>query len=132
MSLQWQPLDSWRLTASYSYIQLAFDDESLTDTPPPSQQASLRSYVNLRRGLELNTAAYYVGAINAPLATGTQEIPSYVRVDTGMTWRASAALEMGMWVQNLLDRRHAEMTSFSTPMLTEVPRSFLARMSWHF
>ena len=131
VSVQWQPLDSWRLTATYSFIKMCIT-ENFLETTSPSQQAGLRSYVNLPRRLELNSAIYYVDSIRPPLGLGTTPIGAYVRVDTGLTWRPRDALELGLWGQNLLDRRHSEITSFSTTQITEVPRSFLARVSWRF
>jgi iron complex outermembrane receptor protein len=130
-SLQWQPRDVWRLTAGYSYIKMVLGDDFL-EGGTPSQQASLRSYINLPRRLELNAAAYYVDHITAPLSAATARIAAYVRIDTGITWRASAGLELGVWGQNLLNRRHAENTSFQTTRVTEIPRTFLVRVNWRF
>ena len=130
-SVQWQPLDAWRLTATYSFINMSIAQDFLEMTSP-SQQAGLRSYVNLPRRLELNSAVYYVDSTRPPLGLGTTPVGAYVRVDTGVTWRPRDSLELGLWGQNLLDRRHSESTSFNTTQINEVPRTFLARASWHF
>jgi iron complex outermembrane receptor protein len=129
-SLQWQPLDRWRVTAAYSYLTM--DVYDLLDGASPSQQASVRSYINLPHHVEINTAVYYVDRIDALIGLESTPIPAYVRLDTGLTWRPRAGLEWGLWGQNLLQSRHPENTSFSTNLITEVPRAFLARATWQF
>jgi iron complex outermembrane recepter protein len=132
-SMQWQPIGAWRLTATYSYLktQLEGDDEFYANGSP-SQQASLRSYVNLPADLQLSTAAYYVDRIESILGAGSATIPAYVRLDTGLTWSPRASLQLGVWGQNLLDGRHAEYTRFESNVVTEVPRTFLLRANWQF
>ena len=131
-SLQWQPVDLWRLTATYSYIKMNIRDDFLEEVSP-KQKAGLRSYVNLPRHLELNSAVYYVDHITSIVAgAGTLQIGAYVRVDTGLIWRPREPLELGIWGHNLLDRRHPENTSLNTPLATQVPRTFLARLIWQF
>ena len=130
-SVQWQPLDLWRMTATYSYIAMRMDD-TFYDDGTPQQQVSVRSYLNLPRHLELNTALYYVDRIKTPFGAVFIETPGYVRFDTGVTWHPGESLELGLWGQNLLDARHRENTSFNTTLLTEVPRTVVGRVTWRF
>jgi iron complex outermembrane receptor protein len=128
-SLQWQPLDQWRLTAAYSYLATNLD---FLGGGSPAQQANVRSYVNLPHHVEINTALYYVDSIETILGLDTTRIPAYLRLDTGLTWRPREGIELGLWGQDLLERRHPENTSFSTTLITEVPRALLARATWQF
>jgi iron complex outermembrane receptor protein len=128
-SVQWQPLDQWRLTAAYSYLSMNLN---FLERGSPSQQANVRSYINLPRHLEINTALYYVDRIETFIGLDATRIPAYVRLDAGLTWRPRERLELGLWGQDLLDDHHPENTSFNTNLVTEVPRAFLARATWQF
>jgi iron complex outermembrane recepter protein len=132
-AVQWQPLGAWRLTGTYSYLKMQLEgDDEFYANGSPSQQASLRSYVNLPADLQLATAAYYVDRVESILGPGSATIPAYVRLDTGLTWSPRASLQLGVWGQNLLDARHAEYTRFESNVVTEVPRTFLIRANWQF
>ena len=69
-----------------------------------------------------------------PEATGTVRVPvsSYVRLDLGVTWRPTKALELGIWGQNLLDNQHPEFYNYKPAMRTEVARSVLGKVTWRF
>jgi iron complex outermembrane receptor protein len=131
LSVQWQPLDIWRVTGTYSYIAIRVNN-AFFEATSPDQQASIRSYLNLPRHLELNAAAYYVSRIQTPVVSGLMETPAYVRLDVGMTWHPADAVEWGLWGQNLLDGRHPESPSFTTTQVTEVPRGAVGRITWRF
>jgi hypothetical protein len=55
-----------------------------------------------------------------------------VRFDTGLTYRPSATLELGLWGQNLLDPRHGEISSQDAGTVTQVPRTVIARITKRF
>jgi len=132
-SMQWQPIGGWRLTAAYSYLKMHLHwDDGYYARSSPSQQASLRSYVNLPGGLQLNTAAYYVDRLESVIGAGTFRVPAYVRLDTGLTWSPRASVQIGIWGQNLLDSRHVEYTRYESNVVTEVPRTVLLRANWQF
>jgi iron complex outermembrane recepter protein len=128
VSMQWTPVDRWKLAAGYSLLRMDVEPESVYVSPgdSPRNQAHLRSYLNVARHVELNGAAYYVDHLPR------QSIPAFVRLDLGAVWRPMSALELGLWGQNLLDRRHGEFTSLSTAIRTEIPRSVVAKVRWSF
>jgi iron complex outermembrane recepter protein len=128
VSVQWAPMERWKLTAGYALLRMAVTPESVyvSAGDSPRNQAHLRSYLNVARNIELNGAAYYVDRLPR------QSIPAFVRLDLGAVWRPMSALELGLWGQNLLDRRHGEFTSLSTAIRTEIPRSVVAKVRWSF
>ena len=93
----------------------------------------MRSRLALSPTLEINSALYYVDSIESlNTALETTHIPSYVRFDTGLVYRPSATLELGLWGQNLLDPRHGEISSQDSGTVTQVPRTFLAKITRRF
>jgi outer membrane receptor protein involved in Fe transport len=72
-----------------------------------------------------------VGELPSPYP-GFPEIPSYTRVDLGVTWRPTDALEIGVWGRNLQESRHLETYGVTTPQPAEIPRSVLGRVTWRF
>jgi iron complex outermembrane receptor protein len=132
LSGHWDVTDFWHLTASWSWFAVNSPEASIPWGASPKQQFQVRSALDLPHNLELNTAVYYVDQIQAPDGTGQKIVPAYVRLDLGLVWHASKSLELGIWGQNLLDDRHPELTSFKTPLITEVPRSVLAKITLRF
>jgi iron complex outermembrane receptor protein len=132
LSVQWKPLETWRLIASYSWLQMHLSPVNTVQDASPEHQLSLRSYVNLPWNLEFNTAAYFVDQVLSPAGPETAIIPSYVRVDAGLVWHASKSLEVGIWGRNLLDDHHPEFTATNAALRTEVPRGVQAKITWRY
>jgi hypothetical protein len=80
----------------------------------------------------LNAALSFVDQYNAPYGLGQMLIPSYASVDVGLVWHATESLELGLWGQNLAQERHLEFPSYKTTLLTEIPRTVAARITWRF
>jgi len=129
---QWRLTHWWRLMAGYTWFQMRLENADSAEEDSPHHQFQLRSYLDITKDLEFNSALYYVdqtfhsGGIT-PVAN-----PSYVRLDLGLSWRPTKSLELAIWGQNLLDDRHSEFFSFHTSYLTEVPRSVFGKISWNF
>jgi iron complex outermembrane receptor protein len=132
LSVQWKPIEDWRLIASYSWLQMHLSPENTLQKASPEHQLSLRSYVTLPWKLEFNTAAYFVDHVEVPAGNGTVVIPSYVRVDAGLVWHPNKSLEVGLWGQNLLDNRHPEFFGYYSPIQTEIPRGVLGKITWRY
>ncbi len=132
-TVQWKPVERWRLTANYSWLQVFSPGLVNATKPDPEQRVSVRSYLDLPWNLELNGFASYVNSVEALNQSNTTAvIPAYLRVDAGIVWRPRPALEIGIWGQNLLDNQHPEFTSQGTSAITEVPRSVVARFTLRF
>jgi outer membrane receptor protein involved in Fe transport len=61
-------------------------------------------------------------------------VPSYVRVDTGLTWRPDDHLSLSAGVQNLLQGRHAEYATSDRTFVvgTDVPRTVYVKVVYAF
>jgi iron complex outermembrane recepter protein len=132
LSTQWRVTESWRLAASYSYLDTALNTASEALGKSPEQQFQVRSYLDLPFHLQLNGVLYFVDRSTTPLANSLDEIPAYARADLGVVWRPSRWLEMGVWGENLLKSEHVEFSSQQSSVLTEVPRSVLAKITLRF
>ena len=93
----------------------------------PVNSAQLRAHLALPHGLAWDTSAYFVGRIADPV------VPSYTRLDAGLTWQAGERLSFSIFGQNLLKNERLEYvdTSQSTTF-TLMKRSAYAKMRWIF
>jgi iron complex outermembrane receptor protein len=132
VSAQWQVTDDWRLAASYSFLHMQLGPNPTVNSSSPQQQCQLRSYLDLPYHIEFNGAIYYVDQISPLAGQNEVSIPSYVKLDLGLSWRPTKNLEIGLWGKNLLQGEHPEFTSLGTPLITEIPRSVMGKITWHF
>jgi iron complex outermembrane recepter protein len=132
VSAQWQLLANWRLAASYSWLEQRLQPAAYLPETAPEQQAQLRSYLNLTPNLEFNGMVSFVDRITSVNIATPTTISSYVRLDLGLVWRPVKSLELGVWGQNLLQDQHAEFSSDTTTLITEVPRTIVGKITWRF
>ena len=132
LSAQWQVVPGWKLAGSYTWLHMDVRPDSGTEGESPRHQFQVRSYLDLPARAELNGALYYVDSITPQSGLGRVHVPAYVRLDVGLTWRPRESWLVGIWGQNLVDDRHLESGSSTTPSLTEVPRGVVAKVSRGF
>ncbi|OLC94497.1 MAG: hypothetical protein AUH86_14360 [Acidobacteria bacterium 13_1_40CM_4_58_4] len=73
----------------------------------PVNSTQLRSHLSLPHGLAWDTTAYFVGRIADPV------VPSYTRLDIGLTWQAGERLSFSVFGQNLLKNERLEYVDAS-------------------
>ena len=132
-AVSWRALDNWNLSASYTWLDLHVTPVDTLGVGSPAHQANVSSRFTLSPSVEINSALYYAGSIDSLNSTlDTIHISSYVRFDTGVIYRPTATLELGLWGQNLLDPRHGEISSQDAGTITQVPRTFLVKVTKRF
>jgi iron complex outermembrane receptor protein len=131
----WRVAKSWTLNPGYSFFSMHLHefagsrDGSIPGTQggQPDHQAQLRSTVTLPWNLQWNASTYFVNRLQA------QSIPSYTRLDTGITWRPGESISLTVAGQNLLKDLHPE---YSGPISTVQPglmrRAAYAKLTWSF
>jgi len=132
----WKVASVWTLSPGYTFFSMhlhpfAGSQDSTTasgtEGGTPDHQAQLRSSVSLPRNLQWNASAYFVNRLPAV------SIASYIRLDTGLTWRAGERVSMSVVGQNLLKSIHPE---YAGPDSTVQPgmmrRSAYAKITWSF
>ena len=101
----------WTLSPGYAFERVHMHlDPGSQDTSSvgcaegsgPVNSAQFRSDLSLHRGLGWDTCAYFVGRIADPV------VPSYTRLDTGITWQAGEKLSFSVFGQNLLQDERLE------------------------
>jgi iron complex outermembrane receptor protein len=128
--------DQWTLSPGYALLNINLhndpgspDVSTVPDTEgsSPHHQAQLRSALNLSRTLSWNVAAYFVGRLPA------QQVPSYTRLDTQLSWQPTPAIALSLVGQNLLRDRHVESMEILTSVnSSQVQRGAYAKISWKF
>jgi iron complex outermembrane receptor protein len=130
MALNWKPVSRWTLNPSYSYLQLHIHGRSSTDigeSSSPREQAQLRSHLELARRWAWDTSAYFVGPMPA------LHVPSYTRLDTGLTWNFAEKLSLSVVGQNLLHDHHLETNMVDQIVISsQVKRSAYAKFTLQF
>jgi iron complex outermembrane receptor protein len=132
LSAQWQVADCWRLMASYTFLHMQLRPDPTADTSSPQQQFQVRSYLDLPCHMEFNGTLAYVDQISPVAGATVVSIASYFKLDLGLTWRPAKSLEIGIWGKDLLQSEHAEFASLGSPLITEIPRSVMGTITWHF
>jgi iron complex outermembrane receptor protein len=129
--------ERWRLRADYSHLRTSIRSSSnvnlgslgteSAEGTNPQHQASLRSWIDLPRGFELDGALRHVAGLPA------LDVPAYTELDLRIGWRVSAHLGFSLVGHNLLDRAHPEFKPgvFAT-QATELQRSIHGRVTMRF
>lgn len=133
----WKLTDRLTLSPGYAFerIHMHLDPRS-QDTSSvaeiegssPVNSAQLRSHVALPRRIAWDTSAYFVGRIQDPA------VPSYTRLDSGITWQAGERLSFSAFGQNLLTGERLEYVDVvrKSTASTLVKRGAYAKVKWEF
>jgi iron complex outermembrane receptor protein len=130
----WDVTGHWRVSPGMSFLHMnvikdpASQDSTVQGTAgdTPEREFQIRSFVKLRRNLDWDTSAYFVGQLSE------DGIPAYTRVDMRLGWRIGESLELSLVGQNLLTPHHFEFSNAFEVNHTEVERSALVKVTWRF
>jgi iron complex outermembrane recepter protein len=136
--LTFAPAPNWRLTASYSYVDLSLDPRGqdlnrgrFLEGATPKHQFGLRSFLDLPAGFQLDAQYRYSSDIESipDIVTG-EGIDAYSELDLRLAWRGWRQIELSLVGQNLLHDQHIE---FGTPAARgEIERSVYGKFAWNF
>jgi iron complex outermembrane recepter protein len=134
-----QALDRWRLYAGYRLLQedirvkpgrMDFNN-ALNETSDPEQQVSLRSSLDVLRGVQLDAGLRWVDTRRVNNAGVPALVPDYVELDVRLGWSPTRALELSVVGQNLLHGRHPEYGK-PGPTRVEIERNVYGKVVWRF
>jgi iron complex outermembrane receptor protein len=133
---KWKVTRDWTLDPGYAFFSLHLhkfiasqDPVSVigTEGGSPDHQAQLRSNLDLPWRLQWNGSVFFVNRLPA------QSIPSYTRLDTGLTWHAGESLSLSAEGQNLLKDLHPEFSGpDSTVQSGLMRRKAYGKITWSF
>jgi iron complex outermembrane recepter protein len=136
IAVNWKAADRWTLSPGYAFEQIHMhlaptsqDTTSVSGAQgsSPFNAAQLRSHLALARGLVWDTSAYFVGRLTDPRE------PSYIMLDTGLSWALGERIGLSLVGQNLLKARHEEFVdSTGSTMTTLIQRGIYAKLEWRF
>jgi iron complex outermembrane recepter protein len=136
IAMNWKPASRWMLSPGYAFqeihLHLAPQSHDTTSVgvgegSSPVHSAQLRSHLELPRNLSWDISIYFVGRLADPV------IPSYTRLDTGLTWHWNERSSFSLVGQNLLKDRHEEyVDSTGSAATTLIKRSVYAQFRWQF
>ncbi len=131
----WNVNSFWRLSPGYSFLEMktgidpGSQDTSFALMPgnSPRHQPQIRSLLNLRTNIELDTSLKFVSRLSS------QNVPGYARFDARLGWRPGERIEFSVVGQNLATPRHIEFVDNSGFFVgTEVERSVFGKITWRF
>ncbi|MBI4664423.1 MAG: TonB-dependent receptor [Verrucomicrobia bacterium] len=136
ISVNWQPLDAWRLRANYSFLRMqlhsrgpatSFTED--TEGNSPQHQFALWSHVDFGRAVEWGLGVRYVDDLEAKLL----QIPAYTELEARLAWKPNRHCEVAVVGNNLLHAHHQE---FNPVVIfgrnVEVDRAVYAKVTLRF
>jgi len=103
----------------------------LNETADPEQQVSLRTSLNLPRGLEFDAGLRWVDILHNNNGPEPGTVPHYLELDVRLGWQISRHLNFAVVGRNLLHDQHPEY-GFPGPGRTEVERSLYGKLAWRY
>ena len=136
-SIDWKPMDNWRLQSSYSFLNMNINSNELlkgsdpttggADKISPRHLVSLRSNYDVSERLQLNLWLRYTNSI------AFYNIPAFVTMDVKLVFRPTKNTELFLVGQNLFSQHHQEFVADSIPTIPAViPRGMYAGAQWRF
>jgi len=131
LAFDWRPLASWRLSGSYSYLDLDLvraDDsldastEASVEGSSPRHMAGLRSSLDFARGPGLDLLLRYTGSLPS------QGIDAYTEMDLMLSWHVTPNLDLSLAGRNLLSAHHPEFSGGGVAGITGIDRSVSGRL----
>ncbi|HYD84203.1 MAG TPA: TonB-dependent receptor, partial [Opitutus sp.] len=126
------PTKAWRISASYSALEVRADGAIAGEQYDPQRQAVLRSSHELGRRVSVDFQLRYVGGFAAPAFPIATAIPSYVGADVRIAYRPNDVLEISVVGRDLLDGQHPEQGPAIYSITSEVPRRVYGKVTWRF
>lgn len=130
---EWRPVPSWRLRASYSYLQMDImkSHNSLDIEPPsavegssPKHEVSVSSGLDFAKVLSLDLTYRYVGALPA------LSVPAYSTADARFDWEANRQVKFSVVGRNLLQPHHVEFGGVDPGPLVGIKRGVYGQITW--
>ena len=127
-SLKFLASQDLNIIANYTWFKMQFPNGSAaTVDDTPQHLFNFQTNYQLYKNLNWHTVVYYTDVI------ASQEIPSYIRVDSGLVWEIDQHSSLAVWGKNLTDPQHPEYNDTIFNSFTyEISRSFFIEYNYNF
>lgn len=134
---EWKPMSSWRLRASYSYLQMdiAKGKDSLDANTgqsvagsSPKHQLALQSYLDFEKVFTIDLTYRYGGA--RPDVPGDRKIAAYSTADARFDWQFAREFKFSAVGRNLLQPHHFEFGGVDPGPDVGIVRSAYGQITW--
>lgn len=135
-AISWKVSSRWMLSPSYALLEMHLHPKPTsqdflaapgTEGSSPANQAQMRSHLILPRHFQFDVSAFFVGRLPS------QDVPSYTRLDSNLTWQGGERFSVGLVGQNLLQDHHLETSNTDQIVQSSlIRRSAYAKMTWLF
>jgi iron complex outermembrane recepter protein len=139
ISANFKLTERWSLVASFAPEKAHMHtDPSSADTQTalfvhgatPNWPGQLRSHLDLHHGLTWDASAYFLDALDNQGPFSNVSIPSYTRLDTGLTWNRER-FSLGIVGQNLWKDHHVEFEDVNGSIQSgQIKRGAFIKLTW--
>ena len=133
LAANWKPLP--RLMISPTITETRGSANAIAAVP--KHLFSVQSRIDMTRTIYLNAGLYHYNALApspGPIvgAPPTPGVPTFNRVDLGLSWHPKSQWTFGVWGRNLQSDHHVEFVKdFFGGAPAEIPRSVSFKLMWH-
>jgi iron complex outermembrane receptor protein len=134
IAASWKLTKWWTISPGYDFerihMHVSATSQDSTSAPEtegsdPHQQAQIRSHIDLSQRVAWDTSVYFVDRLIF------QNVPSYTRLDTGLSWQWKTGISFSLFCQNLLRDHHLEfIDSSEATQSTLIKRGAYAKITW--
>jgi iron complex outermembrane receptor protein len=134
-AISWKVSNRWTLSTGYAFLGMHLHPRPTSqdvgsrsvEGNSPVNQAQIRSHWVLPAHFQFDASAFFVGRLPS------QNVPSYTRLDTVLTWQGGERFSLGLVGQNLLQDHHLETSNPDQIVQSSlIKRSAYAKIAWHF
>jgi iron complex outermembrane receptor protein len=131
---QWQPTSFWRVSGSYSFLEMHVKSAPNPDVLPtgpqiqgssPQHEFLIQNSFDLPKSVTADFQVRYVSKLSA------LQVPSYWTGDLSVGWNPNKQLLLSLVGQNLFQPYHYEF-SYDPRGLVGIERSIFAKASWYW
>ncbi|MEQ8332055.1 TonB-dependent receptor [Nisaea sp.] len=126
----WEPISSWRLRASYSWLHEDIEAPSGAEGNAPEHQAVLQSFYDINEEWRFDSVLRFVDELSNVGAD------AYVNLDARLSWQPKAGLEIALTGRNLIHSGYleygVERPVSPIPLASETARSVMLTVAAKF
>jgi iron complex outermembrane recepter protein len=132
-SPEWRPVPSWRLRATYSYLQMDIKKSAgsldigtgpIVEGSSPKHQVALQSGLDFAKVLSVDLTYRYVSIL--PALT----IPAYSTADARFDWHIGKQFTLSAVGRNLFQPNHPEFGSVDPGPTIDIRRNLFGQIAW--